>query len=291
MRMRGALDVGRSTTLKVATYLHAWDHARMNGTRIVPLEGGCNFRDFGGYATMHGRAVRWGRLYRSGVLSRLTEGDVAVVRKLGPRMVCDLRRADERRNHPTPSLGPDVELLHWEGTSEISPIRNFDFSRSGTRLEAQQSMIGMYQRLPFVLRARLRGVFDSLQRLGNDGAVIVHCSAGKDRTGIAAALVLAALGVPRETIVADYVLTNASVDLRRQLFDKDGTGVGLAATAEPILALSPAARDAVLAAESDYISAGLDAIDTKHGSVEAYLQAELGVGSEAIARLRGALLD
>ena len=263
----------------------------MDGRRIVPLEGGCNFRDFGGYATGDGRTVRWGRLYRSGVLSRLTDGDVAVVRELGPRMVCDLRRTDERRNHPTPSFGPDVEQLCWEGTAEVSPIRNVEFSRSGTRREAQQSMIGMYERLPFVLRTRLAGVFASLQRLGDDGAVIVHCSAGKDRTGIAAALVLAALGVPRETIVEDYVLTNESVDLRGQLFSKDGAGVGLAATAEPILALSPAARDAVLAADPDYIAAGLDAIDARCGSIAAYLQAELGVGPEVIAFLRGTLLD
>jgi protein-tyrosine phosphatase len=255
-------------------------------TRSLPLAGGCNFRDFGGYSTTDGRAVHWGRLYRSGILSALTAADLQSLAGLDVRVVCDLRRTDERRHNPNPALGASVTTLSWDTGVETSPLRNERFAQSKSVHEARAAMCEMYRNLPFVLVPRLRGVFAGLQRCEHGGAFVVHCSAGKDRTGLAAALILLALGVPRETVVDDYVLTNTAVNLRRQLRGSGTTGVGMAVTAAPILALSEAAREAILEANAAYLAASLDAIESRHGSLRDYFQDELAVDQAAVARLQ-----
>jgi protein-tyrosine phosphatase len=217
----------------------------MPAPRILQLGGSCNLRDFGGYDTADGRRVRRGRLLRSGVLHHLTPAAVTSLQTLPLRAVCDLRRTEERRLHPNPAFGPEVRRLEWESSVESSPIRERSFAASATVEEARAAMMAMYVRIPFVLQPRLAGVFEALGHAG-DGAIVVHCTAGKDRTGVAAALVLAALGVPRSTLVTDYVLTNEAVDLRAHLLGERSSGVGLAATADPIRALPPVAREAVL---------------------------------------------
>jgi protein-tyrosine phosphatase len=262
----------------------------MTRNRVLDLQGACNFRDFGGYTTTDGRTVRWGRLYRSGVLARLEPRAIEQVRALGIRAVCDLRRSDERALHPNPTFGPDVRQFEWDTTEEVSPIRDRQFAESSTAAAAHAAMLRMYERIPFIIQPRLSGVFEALVTAG-EGAVIVHCSAGKDRTGVAAALVLEALGVPRAAVIEDYVLTNTSVDLRAQLLARQGTGVGMAATAEPMLALAPAALDAVLAAHPGYLQASLAAIEARHGSIAGYLRDELKVTAVSLTRLQDSLLD
>lgn len=262
----------------------------MPGSRVLDLTGSCNLRDFGGYATRQGPRVRRGRLFRSGVLNRLAPEAVHVLRTLPLRAVCDLRRSEERRLHPNPDFGPGVRTFEWESTAETSPIRDRRFAESASIEEARTAMVAMYRRIPFLLQERLAGVFEALAHAA-DGAIVVHCSAGKDRTGVAVALVLEALAVPRETVVADYVLTNTAVDLRRQLLGGDAIGVGMSATADPILALPPLARDAVLDAHPTYVLAALEAIETRHGSLERYLHDELSVDASLLARVRTNLVE
>jgi protein-tyrosine phosphatase len=258
--------------------------------RVLSLEGGCNFRDCGGYETTDGARVRWGRLYRSGVMARLSPAAAARVQALGVRSVCDLRRTAERALHPNPSFGAGVRRFEWDSEQESSPIRDRAFADSDDVASVRAAMLRMYERLPFGLQPRLAGVFAALDHAG-EGATIVHCTAGKDRTGVAVALVLESLGVRRDAIVDDYTLTNTAVDLRAQLLGRGGTGAGLAATAEPILALSSTAQDAMLAARPEYIQASLDAIEASHGSVRRYLLDELAIEPAVLDRLRERLLD
>jgi protein-tyrosine phosphatase len=263
----------------------------MSRTRILELAGGCNFRDCGGYRAADGRSLRWGRLYRSGTLSHLTTEAVESVRGLGVRAVCDLRRNDERAQHPSPMFGERVRTFEWDTSVESSPLRSARFARSETTTDAHQSMLDMYRRLPYVLQPRLAGVFEAL-RHASPGACIVHCTAGKDRTGIAVALVLTALDVPRDTILEDYVLTNEAVDLERQLLSQGrDEGLGLAPSAAAIQALSPVARDAVLHAHPEYVLASLEAVEASHGSIDRFLQAELGLDEDRRRRLRDDLLE
>jgi protein-tyrosine phosphatase len=262
----------------------------MSHLRVLPLEGGCNFRDCGGYETTDGARVRWGRLYRSGRLARLSPAATAQVQALGVSTVCDLRRTAERSADPSPSFGFEVRRFEWDSEQESSPIRDPAFAACNDAVGVHTAMLGMYQRLPFGLQPRLAGVFAALDHAGQ-GAAIVHCTAGKDRTGVAVALVLDALGVRREAIVADYALTNTAVDLRAQLLEPQAIGAGLAATADSLLALSPTALSAMLAARPEYIEASLQAIESRHGSVRRYLLDELAVEPAQLERLQRRLLD
>jgi protein-tyrosine phosphatase len=259
-------------------------------TRVLPLAGSCNFRDCGGYTTLQGARVRWGRLYRSGVLQGLSTAATASVEALGLRAVCDLRRNAERARYPNPAFGTHVRRFEWDTGQEASPIHGQDFAGEAAATRARERMLRMYERMPFELRPRFAGVFEALAHTG-DGATIVHCMAGKDRTGVAIALVLSALDVPRDVILADYALTNEAVDLRAQITQRKAAGAGLAASAEPLLSLSQAALDAVLAAHPEYLLASFEAIEARHGSVHAYLRAELAVPESTLARLRETMLE
>lgn len=259
-------------------------------TRVLPLAGGCNFRDCGGYATTQGARVRWGRLYRSGLMRSLAPEATAAVAALGLRSVCDLRRNAERARDPNPDFGVQVRRFEWDTGQEASSILDHDFTGEDAAARAQARMLRMYARMPFELQPRFAGVFAALAH-ADSGATIVHCTAGKDRTGVAIALVLTMLDVPREVIVEDYALTNHAVDLRAQLLGRKAAGAGLAANADPLLALPQDALDVVLAAHPDYLLASLGAIEARHGSVAAYVRDELAVPADAIEQLRATLLE
>ena len=158
-------------------------------------------------------------------MSGLAPQAAAQVTALGLRAVCDLRRNAERASHPNPDFGDSVRRFEWDTMTESSPIRDRAFAGTDAADVAHAAMIDMYEQLPFKLQSRLAGVFAALEH-ACDGATIVHCMAGKDRTGVAIALVLAALGVRREAIIEDYVLTNSAVDLRAQLVGRQATGRG-----------------------------------------------------------------
>src|SRR5262245_13765367 len=131
------------------------DHRPMSRARILDLAGSCNFRDCGGYLAADGRRLRWGRLYRSGSLGRLTSEAVEILRGLDVRAVCDLRRNDERAHFPNPAFGDRVRIYQWDTASEASPIGSRRFVQSASTDDAHESMLDLYRRLPYVLQPRL----------------------------------------------------------------------------------------------------------------------------------------
>jgi protein-tyrosine phosphatase len=259
-------------------------------TRILPLPSACNFRDFGGYETRDGARVRWGRLYRSGAMAQLSPADLEAVRALGVRAVVDLRRADERAAAPNPVLGPDVVERSWTEQDDASPLGGRNLAGPIDRHAARAAMIGMYEDMPERMRTRLRGVFAGLRAAAGE-PLVLHCMVGKDRTGLAAALVLSALGVPRERILEDYLLTNTAVDLVARIGGDGGSGFGLASSSRYLKLLPPDAQAAVLAAEPDYLLASFRVIEADYGGVDAYLSAALDVDAAARDALAAALLE
>ncbi|MET0365440.1 MAG: tyrosine-protein phosphatase [Sphingobium sp.] len=251
-------------------------------TRVLPLEGGRNFRDLGGYPTEDGRTVKWGLIFRSGSPAGLTQADWDNLCARGVKALCDFRTSREREAEPF--AWADAEgFSYWARDYETSfaDLRRTLHTGFATGEEARAGMMAGYRELPFHQAEGYRQLFAHLK--AGDVPLIFNCSAGKDRAGTAAALVLSALGVPRQVVMEDFALTNDVVDLHRVLKRTDRPGsLGMQA---------PEVAEAVLRADPDYISAALASIDERHGSVEGYLRDVLDVGAQELAALRNALLD
>jgi protein-tyrosine phosphatase len=291
----GALLLGTGAAAAIARRLRPLDlpldmppARRHLGTRI-PFDGLGNLRDLGGYATADGRTVRWGALYRSDHLGALSARDLRNFRRLGLVTLVDFRSTAEKADAP--------DRLPRGHAINVVELPLFDDDAS--------SNLGAY------LRARLeRGELDDIdpaalltdanermvtaftpsyrtfigELLAARGApVLFHCTAGKDRTGFAAAIVLRLLGVPEEHVVADYLRSKQySLAARRREL------VLLRLLKGP--RLTGLVR-ALLGVEAAYLQAAFAAIDREYGSFAAYARDGLGLDSGAIERLRSYLLE
>ena len=229
-------------------------------TRSLNLAGASNFRDLGGYIGQGGRPVRWRRLFRSDHLAALTPDDVAVLSGLGLRRAYDFRGEAERAALPYELMGVASHSLPIE-TTVVQRMK--DLIESGHRLTAQDT-VGLMQETyrAFVNdnAARFADLFVHL--LASDAPLVFHCTAGKDRTGFAAAMILQALGVPRQVVMQDYLLTN-------ELLSMD---------AAPRYGVPSEVMQVLWRVQEDFLHAALHAVDTDHGGVDAYLERALGVG-------------
>jgi protein-tyrosine phosphatase len=243
--------------------------------RVLPLQGGQNFRELGGYRTADGHIIRWGLLYRSGSMHWLTAADYAYLGKLGIRTVCDFRDTQERT----------VEAADWPANATPNILTD-DYhniisigtpDQSWTAEKARQTMIDLYPRLLAQFNGQYRRMFREL--LAGHVPLAFNCTAGKDRTGVAAALLLTALGVPRETVIQDYTLTN-------QYFDPAKAIRTPALAKQPWNQLPPAARSAFSMADPSYIESVFHVLDAHPGGADGYLRDELGVSAGDLTQLR-----
>ena len=251
--------------------------------RIVPLEGAGNFRDFGGYGVPGGRVKR-GLLYRSNGLSHLTSADIARLDALDIGSIFDLRAERERQAAPTAWQRSDLRVFTFRPGHKrrlVDMAQDYPPDEDGAR----QLMLDFYAELP---RTMGHAFAEILQRMAG-GAVpcVIHCSAGKDRTGMAVAIVLALLGVPRKIIVADYALTDrlgsVEADMARSVV-KDPAR-------DTLRSRYPAAAiKAMRAADPAYIRTAMDAIDAQYGGLVAYLE-HVGVDAATQSSLRDMLIE
>lgn len=257
----------------------------------IKFEGATNFRELGGYRAADGRRVKYGLLYRGGNLDILTSAaDRAKLQSLGLREILDLRSAGESALHPDPA----VPGAHYQ---RVCGMRNadgteMDFSGQGIERLRQEKedyersvghpvhdfywFSALYAQMPFRNPA-YHALFDLLE--ARRVPLLFHCSCGKDRTGIGAMLILLALGVPRETALADYMLTNV---YRREIIKN-------------FLADKPAdQQELLLSVEgvSEAMGAGtLDAILKRCSSYEAYFEEEYGIDAARLKALRDWYLE
>jgi len=246
-----------------------------------------NFRDYGDYATVAGRRVAPGRLFRSGHQARASEADLDRLGALGITTVVDLRRPSERRDQPSKRpagfSGTVIESTHDDGGE--APHMTFLRTADLTPDSGRRFMTDTYRRLPFE-PSHLDLFARYFQILGEtDGPVLIHCAAGKDRTGMLAALTHHLLGVHHDDIVADYLLTNTAVDLK-------GRAPGIARQLEARTG-RVAPHDAVVAflgVEALYLDTALTGIAARYGSTDAYLEQGLGVDTALRDRIGARLM-
>lgn len=252
----------------------------MDEDRSLPLAGGHNFRDFGGYPTIDGRRVRRGLLFRSGLMSHLTADDETRLRALGIATICDLRTRAEREERPTRWLGDAGDLLFDDDTEATTTLRALLERGDASEAEGRDAMVALYRELPFKHRTMYRAMFRRLI----DGKVplLVNCSAGKDRTGVGAALVLRALGVAPDLIERDFLATATALDTARLLADSG--------FAHPLDASSPVVS-AMMTVVPEYLAAAFAAIDARCGSFDRYVADELDVDDADLATMRANLLE
>jgi protein-tyrosine phosphatase len=247
--------------------------------RKLGMQGTPNFRDFGGYPTVDGRWVKWGFLFRSGQLSSLTEQDVELLASLELDLIFDFRRLEEQESDPSilpTSNPPQITSL------PIIPGSNSQFfeQRDGQARD-RQSMFDFMLEINRDFAEAQTPVYSRMFKQileFKDARFLVHCAAGKDRTGFAAAMILLALGVSREVVMRDYMLTarffhpHVEIERLKQKYQMDRIAH------ESIFPM--------LEVHEDYLARALLVIEQNYSSVDDYLREALGVGPDEVAELQ-----
>jgi len=236
----------------------------------VPLQNASNLRDLGGWAAHDGRKVRIGLIFRAPALANLSASDVQAVAGLGLRTVCDLRGTGEAAANPVdlpgasrvplpiePSVGASLKdiLRTGQASGHMSPDDMMGLLADAYRAYALQSF------------HQYRSIFEAL--LQEQTPLLLHCSAGKDRTGFGSALILSALGVAWPDVMADYLATNT--EWKREIASR--------------FDLPEAVKSVLLGAHAPLLTAAFEAIGVEYGSLDAYLHRAMGLDGAARAQL------
>lgn len=262
--------------------------------RHVALEGQPNFRDLGGYRTIDGRTVKWGQVYRSGELPRLSDDDLAKVDKLEINTVVSFltdeeveargpdRLPDGTAEAPLPMSAGDLGDL---AAVVVTARKTGDFSAVPADINPD-----LHRRLMVEAREHYASLLRKIAEPANR-PLVFHCSHGVHRTGTAAAILLSTLGVPWETVREDYLLSNTyrrdEIEHRlAQLRDLHAANTGIAPEE-----VDTTNMEAFYMLQGAYIDAALEQAVEDYGSMEAYVRDGLGISDEEVERLRGELLE
>ena len=256
--------------------------------RVLPLSGIHNFRDYGGYQA-RGGTLRAGHLWRSGHHFGATLDDLDAVHRIGIARVIDLRGDSERAEYPClrhEEFAGHVVFHPGETASERGGSAHGEAAEGiRTADEARESMVKLYARLPF--RPVLVGTFRLyLQTLAEDhGPSLLHCFAGKDRTGVGAAVVHRLMGVHPDDVMADYLLTNTAGNSEARIA---AAAVSVRASFGP--KMDDAALRTIMSVQPEFLESAFAAMEREHGTFEAYAEAVLGADAALVRRLEERLV-
>ncbi|MFJ2159187.1 tyrosine-protein phosphatase [Streptomyces sp. NPDC087856] len=242
--------------------------------RLVKLDGAVNFRDAGGYRTADGHWVKMGEIYRSDALDKLTAADLAKLKRLGIRVDYDLRTASERTAAPdrVPAGARYVVADVLAGSSTMTSMPTTEAAAVQMMVDGEKFMVsGDTARAAY--GTVFAGVADPSRR-----ALLYHCTAGKDRTGWSSAALLTALGVPRATVMADYLASNT---------------YRAAANAATLAAMPPAQAKVykpLLDVRAEYLNSGFQEVSTEYGSFNSYVSEGLGIDAKEFRQIKKDLL-
>jgi protein-tyrosine phosphatase len=253
--------------------------------RIIPIEGARNLRDAGGYSVGNGRRVKLRRLFRSGHPAGIEPAARTAFRSLGLASILDLRTNEERARQPYQA--DLLEGLRYHSRDYLHSDSDLLKRLQTTTLTADDvhtSILQTYRALPYEQAIGIGMLFRIL--LDRGAPVLVNCTAGKDRTGAAIALLLLAIGVSREDVIRDYAMTEKIQD--------PATAFRTLGSAGPYAFLAnidPAVWRPMLRSKPEYMHALIDQIDEKHGSVAAYLAEVHGIVENDIYQIKDILIE
>ena len=256
--------------------------------RLLNFAGIHNFRDLGGYQTRDGRRVRWGSLYRSGTLAEATDADLQGLGKLRLSTLIDFRSAAEKTGEPNRLPEPpgfdvvDIPILDEGNSAIVGEIMARIDAGDFAGFDPDQIMLTANQQFAVQFTPQFRRFMQTLLEAGGE-PVAWHCTAGKDRTGFASAILLRLLGVPQDVVMQDYLASGEhALDARRsQLL---------------LLRLSKGEEAAdklgtIMGVRSSWLQAAFDAIDNHWGGFDRYVNEGLQLAASDVARLQAALLE
>lgn len=245
------------------------------------LETAPNFRDIGGYRTVDGHRVRRGLIYRSDQLNFLSDDDLARMDALGIRLVADLRTEGERRQEPD-RIPADAQALVLDVAADAADTLGGDMHKTQAAIAAGKGKeLLVAANRDFVSLPSARAAYGTLLRRlarGQEDVVVYHCTAGKDRTGWATAIILTLLGVPRETVMADYLASN------RMLAGKNATTLATMRATGSVV--SPALYEQVLTVRPEYLQSAFNEVTLRYGTFDNYVRKGLGLSEADITALR-----
>lgn len=243
--------------------------------RTLHLATAPNFRDLGGYRTIDGRWVRMGMLFRSDQLNLLSDIDLDRISATGIRTVADLRTSYEREREPD-RIPANAKHHVFDMAAAQDPA---PFMAALARGESREAMLGVYRQFPSsaATAAALNGLLSTAIQI--DTPILFHCTAGKDRTGWASAVLLSLLGVPRDTVIADYLASAKLLEAKNA-----------AILANPQPPFTVEQLQPLLGVERAFIETSFQEVEKRYGSIEAYAKEALGLDAMAIEKLRSRYL-
>ena len=242
--------------------------------RFISVEGAVNLRDFGGYTNQQGQTVREGVLFRCGTLAHIPEHAWEDFARLDVGVICDLRSQQEALESPTPTKGPFTCRVHipiWPGSSQ-----QFQQSVAGTgrRPGAEEFMQFMGAVTREIARDHVEAYKQLMRELvSTERGFLLHCSAGKDRTGFGAALILTLLGVDHDTVLQDYLVSNEATELFIRM--RDRMLENLREQGYPAQIDEEVVR-IISGVRAEYLLGAYEEIDNHYGGMHGYLE-EIGI--------------
>ena len=247
-----------------------------------------NFRDLGGLVTRDGRRLRHGHLFRTEGPAHLSAGDIETLRGLGLRLVCDLRSDNERAHEPnTWCVDAPLKLLNLDVSADLRAHGNDAWHALKTDPSAQggrNAMLSNYRSMPRGMAPHLRTLFERMIA-HEELPALIHCTAGKDRTGFAIAVILHTLGVSRAAIYTDYMKSRQHASAERF-----GGSIVQAFTSAFGYPPSTGTIDALINVEEAYLDTAWREAEALAGSLDAYVREQIGLRDDEIVRLRHKLL-
>jgi protein-tyrosine phosphatase len=245
-----------------------------SNSREIKLQGAVNFRDIGGYSTKDGKKVKMGLLYRSAALNTLTDADLVKIAALNIKYDFDFRGPYEVKTAPDKIPVGTMRISLPAGSENIGDSNYM--KNMGRYMKSDSFLISFYTVLtPF--KDRYMPLFDSLVSNKNASPILFHCTAGKDRTGIAAALILYALGVDEETIYNDYEATN---------YYRRNENAKAIAQMTKYYGMDEKTASSMMGAKKEYIQSTFTTIKAQYGSIDKYLEKVMGLNAKKIKQLK-----